>query len=162
MDAKKEILRHTPIFGGLLGEELERVAALLREHAYRAGDVIVSEGEPGREMYIVRSGKVVVERGGQNGAAPLLLATLSGGDFFGEMAVIDIQPRSATVRAIEETATFSLSNRDLHQLSHRELKTFTLIVMNIAREISRRLRQTDAALVESNLAEKLRSSRPIL
>jgi CRP-like cAMP-binding protein len=162
VDDKKEILRRTPIFGGLIGEELERVAGLLREHGYRAGDVIVREGEPGRDMYIVRTGQVVVERGGQNGAAPLLLATLSNGDFFGEMAVIDIQPRSATVRATEETTLFSLSNRDLHHLSHRDLKTFTLIVMNIAREISRRLRQTDQALVESNLTDKLRTSRPIL
>ena len=162
MEDRKEILRHTPIFGGLLGEELDRVAGLLREHGYRVGDVIVREGEPGRDMYIVRTGQVIVERGGQNGAPPLQLATLSGGDFFGEMAVIDIQPRSATVRATEETTLFSLSNRDLHQLSHHDLKTFTLIVMNIAREISRRLRQTDAALVELNLAERLRSSRPIL
>ena len=63
------------------------------------------------------------------------------------MELIDIQPRSATVKALEDVETVSLSNSDLLKLSQEDLETFSIIVVNIARIISRKLRKTDNKLV---------------
>lgn len=70
---------------------------LEREHAYADGEIIVREGEPGTEMFIVRSGAVVVSRA--SGTGEVTLARLERGEFFGEMSVLESMPRDATVRA---------------------------------------------------------------
>jgi CRP-like cAMP-binding protein len=107
---------------------------------------LVTQGEPGREMFVVESGAVEVFAA----VAPAVetrLALLRTGACFGEMALIDIQPRSAGVRAVEDSAILSLSHADLHALWRNDSKTFTMIVMNLAREISRRLRRANQLLV---------------
>ena len=80
------------------------------------------------------------------------------GDTFGEMELIDIQPCAATVRATEDSVVLTLSNTDFHKISKMDLKSFTLIVMNLAREISRRLRRMDALLAKSIQDEKNNSN----
>jgi CRP-like cAMP-binding protein len=71
------------------------------------------------------------------------LAVLKVGDVFGEMELIDMQRRSATVRALEPVSALALSNGDLFLIYESDLPTFTLIVLNLARELSRRLRTLD-------------------
>ncbi|MFW5690077.1 MAG: cyclic nucleotide-binding domain-containing protein, partial [Spirochaetota bacterium] len=78
------------------------------------------------------------------------LTIMHTGDTFGEMELIDIQPCAASVRAVEPTDTLSLSNRDLYKVSKIDMKTYALLVMNLAREISRRLRRADEMLVGSS------------
>ena len=71
------------------------------------------------------------------------IAVLGVGDVFGEMELIDMQRRSATVRALEAVSVLALSNGDLFRIYESDLPTFTLIVLNLARELSRRLRSID-------------------
>jgi len=134
-------LQGIAIFGGLIGDALERVASRLTERRVTAGEVVFREGEPGREMCVVRAGTVEVYS--TTGAVETRLALLHAGACFGEMSLIDIQPRSAAVRASEPSTIWSLTHADLAALWKSDPQSFTMIVMNIAREISRRLRRAD-------------------
>lgn len=71
---------------------------------------------------------------------------MQAGDTFGEMELIDIQPCAATVRADKKTSVVTFTNADLYTLSKWNLKTYAMIIMNLAREISRRLRAANEAL----------------
>jgi CRP/FNR family cyclic AMP-dependent transcriptional regulator len=76
------------------------------------------------------------------------VAILGPGDWFGEMSILDIMPRSATVRAIAPSRLLKLTTQDLDGLYRKDLKSYSLLVLNIAREISRRLRVADGLLAE--------------
>src|SRR5262249_11749529 len=107
-------LQTIPIFGGLAGPALERVAVTLVDRRVGAGERLVREGEPGREMFVVRAGVVEVFK--CVGPIETRLALLHPGACFGEMALIDIQPRSADVRAAEDAVIWSLRHADLAAL----------------------------------------------
>ena len=138
-------LQGIPVFGALSPEALERIGERLKRRDVDAGTLLVTEGQPGAEMFVVRQGLAEVFKSVGPGAE-MRLALLRPGACFGEMALIDIQPRSAAVRALEASTILSLANADLAQLWRSDPQTFTFIVMNIAREISRRLRRADLLL----------------
>jgi CRP-like cAMP-binding protein len=102
-------------------------------------------------MFIVREGELEICKRGRNGAE-FCLATLQRGDCVGEMALIDIQPRSATVRALSPATLCVLDQQEIARLYQTDLEIYTLLVLNIAREISRRLRRADQVLVDAGLA----------
>ncbi len=81
---------------------------------------------------------------------------LGPGDWFGEMSIVDIQPRSATVRTLAPSRLLRISAADLDALYRYDLRSYSLIVLNLARELSRRLRVADGILAESDL-ERARS-----
>lgn len=144
------LLPRIPVFGGLDGEPLSHVIQLLGELSLQPGETIVKEGENGRSMFIVRSGEVVVCRD-RNGKRTKVVR-LGPGEAFGEMCLIEMQPRSATVLAEKQTELLTLTQKELAALHAKDLPTYTLVLSNIARELSRRLRRADARLCE--LAEK--------
>jgi len=146
-----DFLRRIPIFGGLEDAELGRVATYLRGKTYRAGEVIMREGEQAKELFIVRQGEVEIFKDVGVDLEEARIALLGEGQCFGEMSLIDIMPRSASVRALTETEALSLSYSDFRALCCGPTETFTLLVMNIAREISRRLRLADSLLAEYNI-----------
>ena len=133
------------LFGGLSLEELEHIMPLFREESYAGGRPILTEDQVNDRIHFIVRGSVEVTKScGRSGAeGERLLARLGTGDTFGEMELIDIQPCAATVRAAEECTVLSLSGTDLYRISKWNLKTYTMIVMNLAREISRRLRRMD-------------------
>lgn len=154
-------LQSIPVFGGIHGPALARVAACLRRRRVAPGDMVVAAGDGAREMYIVEEGEVEVvayrqPRGAIDPAPPpppgteceLILAVLDRGCCCGEMALLDIQPRSATVRAKDHVTLLALSYADVQILHVQDPETFTLLMMNIAREVSRRLRSANRILVE--------------
>jgi CRP-like cAMP-binding protein len=149
-----EFLGGIPIFGGLDQDELSKVAGYLRQRAYDAGEVIVREGEQARELFIVRRGQVEIYKELAGESAEARIASLGEGECFGEMSLIDIMPRSASVRAASDTQVMSLSYSDFHALCVWRMETFTMLVMNIAREISRRLRVADSILAEYNIRSR--------
>ena len=100
---------------------------------YAAGDVIFAEGDKGDAMFVVRTGEVAIERGGR------VMETLSGGGVFGEMALIDGSPRSATVRAKTDCEVAPINEKTFLFLVH-ETPFFAIAVM---RTLADRLRRMD-------------------
>ena len=103
---------------------------------YAAGDVIFSKGDKGDAMYVVRTGEVVIKRGGH------VMETLGGGGIFGEMALIDGSPRSATVRAKTDCEVAPINQKSFLFLVH-ETPYFAIAVM---RALADRLRRMDEAI----------------
>lgn len=107
-----ETLRRVPLFAGLEGRELGRLGNLMRESRFAEGDSITTEGESGVGFFVIEDGNATVSRGGE------ILRTLKPGDHFGEIALIDEGPRSATV-----VATTDLRCR---AIAAWEFKTFVI------------------------------------
>jgi CRP/FNR family transcriptional regulator, cyclic AMP receptor protein len=103
---------------------------------YAAGDVIFAEGDKGDAMYVVRTGEVAIERHGH------VMETLGGGGIFGEMALIDGSPRSATVRARTDCEVAPINEKSFLFLVH-ETPFFAIAVM---RTLADRLRRMDEAI----------------
>jgi CRP/FNR family transcriptional regulator, cyclic AMP receptor protein len=146
-----EFLGQIPIFGGLPDRVLGRIVDLTREIRVPPGGLVFAEGEPARSMFIVREGELEICKRGRNGAE-FCLAVLQRGDCVGEMSLIDIQPRSATARAVGSATLCVLDQQEIAKLYQTDLEVYTLLVLNIAREISRRLRRADQVLVDAGLA----------
>ena len=109
-DPKLEMLRGVSLFATLGRAELETVARLADEIDIPAGKVLMRQGEIGREMFVIASGSVVVERDG------LEVARVGPGDVVGEVALLSEGPRTATATAAEPTTAFVLAHREFHSL----------------------------------------------
>ncbi|HWH24224.1 MAG TPA: cyclic nucleotide-binding domain-containing protein [Candidatus Limnocylindria bacterium] len=127
---KAEALGQVPLFRGISAESLSRLAAVAGEQQFRAGDYIVRQGQLGTGLYIILEGSARVVRGGEE------LATLGRGDFFGELSVIDQQPRLASVQAAQEMTCLALASWDLLEL----LKSDSALALNLISGLARRLR----------------------
>jgi CRP/FNR family cyclic AMP-dependent transcriptional regulator len=134
-----ELLARTPLFAALSQDDLEQLAETARIRTYHRGEVIVREGETATGCFMIASGRVEVIRGAE-GPHPTALGTLGPGEFFGEMAVIDDHPRSATVRALEETECVAIRREDfLDTLQQRPQ-----IAVRMLPVLVQRLRRADA------------------
>lgn len=127
-------LRRYSLFGGLIDAQLERLIARIQVQEVAAGTVLMREGDKGDRLYCLSSGEVEVRRGER------VLARLGAGQTVGEMELIDFQPRSATITALSPCVLYGLALKDILALQREDLPAFTLVVMNLARDLSRRLR----------------------
>ncbi len=138
-----------PIFGGLERPALELIAAHLQRRILGPSCLVLAEGDGAREMYVVERGGVEVRiHLDPEDADDLVVATLGPGDCFGEMSLLDVQPRSATVRTLGETSLLVLGYRQLLELRRSDPDAFILLVLNLAREVSRRLRASERHFVD--------------
>ena len=103
-----------PLFSQLSMQEFIDVAVVLERRSVKAGTVIVREGEPGDSMFIVSTGEADATR--EKDGESVTVATFSDGDFFGEMAVLSGEPRTATVTAVKNTELLELSRENLHKI----------------------------------------------
>jgi len=142
-----EELRHVGLFGAVSDEVLEFLAAKLVVLSPRSGDIVFREGDSARDMFVVMSGEMEVQKRSQSGV-DARVALLGPGDWFGEMSILDVQPRSASVRSLAPSRLLKISASDLDALYRHDTKAYALIVLNIARELSRRLRVADGLLAE--------------
>lgn len=140
-------LRHVGLFGAVSDEVLEFLAGKLVVLTPRSGDMVFREGDPARDMFVVMSGEMEVQKRSQSGV-DARVALLGPGDWFGEMSILDVQPRSASVRCLAPSRLLRISASDLDALYRHDTKAYALIVLNIARELSRRLRVADGLLAE--------------
>jgi CRP/FNR family cyclic AMP-dependent transcriptional regulator len=148
LDSLRGFMGNIAIFGGLADASIERVVRMLDEQVVAPGTTICREGEPGSSMYVVRTGEVVVSRLASSGNV-VRMVRLGPGEVFGEMTLIDVQARSATVTVADGPATLCvLTNRDLYKLYREDVDAYVMVIQNICRELSRRLRKADAALTE--------------
>ncbi|MBI5538331.1 MAG: cyclic nucleotide-binding domain-containing protein [Deltaproteobacteria bacterium] len=144
----KNFLSNIAIFGGLEEATLDRIVGMLRWEEHPKGSVVVREGENGFSMYVVRSGEVALYRKGSR-ATDVRMARLGPGEFFGEMAIIDVQARSASVVVEEPAILYSLTNRDLYTLYQSDMPGYVMVIQNLCRELSRRLRRADARITQT-------------
>lgn len=141
-----ERLREVGLFGGLNDAALETFAHAHEIIDVPGGSAVFREGEPGREMFVVLEGEIELFR--EVGGKEAVVASVSRNDWFGEMSMLDILPRPTTARVVTRARLLRLTAHDLDVLYRRDLKAYTLLVLNIAREMSRRLRQADALLAD--------------
>lgn len=144
-DLDFEHLRRYSMFGGLTPETFETLRPFIHVEQYNAGDHVVEEGDVNDRVYFICDGSVEVLKhlSGKGPQECRRITVMETGDTFGEMELIDVQPCAATVRALKPTRTITLSNHDLYRVSKTDLKTYTLLIMNLARELSRRIRTMD-------------------
>lgn len=141
----------TESFSGALHAELEALHQAGKMRSFRAGEVIFQAGDPGDGFYIIESGRVqIMAVIGAN--EPRILATISAGDFFGEMAVLDDAPRSAMAKAETDTRATFLSRAELLDLLERRPR----LALNLIREFSNRMRALNRKYVNEIIqAERL-------
>ncbi|HEV3209054.1 MAG TPA: cyclic nucleotide-binding domain-containing protein [Chthoniobacterales bacterium] len=139
---RQDFLQGIPIFAGLNSAALLTIAEAVEESVFQPGSIIVSEGELGNRMYIVYSGRVEVVKHLAK-ANQTLLAVFGPRDFMGEMSIIECVARSASLRAVEETFLFALRGIDLYHLFQQRPDQYAIVILNIARDLSRRLRALD-------------------
>ncbi len=136
--AVTDILRKVPLFSQLAPPDLERVSEISRERAYPRNSVILFEDDPGDALYVVAQGQVKVVLIGEDGRE-VILSVMGEGEFFGEMALVDDEPRSAHVIAMEDSTLLVLRREDFQGI----LKQTPGIALALLRELSRRLRRVD-------------------
>ena len=140
--ARVDLLRQIPVFAGLSEAALSVLAEAVDEVEYQAGEIVVREGEPGNRMFIILSGSVeVVKNLGQ--PRETALDVMRSRNFLGEMSIVDSVVRSASVRALENSRLFSLRGIDLYRLFKRFPEQYAIVILNIARDLARRLRTLD-------------------
>lgn len=150
-------VRTVPIFHDLKGRNLDILFDFLEERKWAVGEIICAEGELGRSMYVIREGEVeVVRRSSRGNSVPIV--RLGPGECFGEMTLIELQPRSASVVVKKKAVTYSLTNLDLWNLYKADNFAYVIILQNICRMMSRRLRKADSRIVE--FLELLEPPRP--
>src|SRR5215212_5959235 len=142
----KAFLVATPFFGGVSDASLDLLISMLVERRFEIGATVVAEGEARRSMYIVHSGEVEVSKLGESGA--IRIAGLGPGDFFGEMTLIEMQNRSASVVAESPTVLYELTARNLYTYYKSDIHAYVMVLQNINRELCRRLRRADNRIAE--------------
>jgi CRP-like cAMP-binding protein len=147
-------LRNIGLFGALTDEVLVHLSGLLQVVCPEPGELLFREGDTAEDMFVVLSGEMeVLKRSRRNVDARIAL--LGPGDWFGEMSLVDVQPRSATVRALAPGRLLRVTAMDLDGLYRHDLKAYALVVLNLAREMSRRLRVADGIIADliANVAD---------
>jgi CRP-like cAMP-binding protein len=146
LSARQEFLETIPIFAGLNADAVSEIAHAVEEVEFLADEIIVRENEPGNRMFIIHSGRVqVVKHLGQS--RETVLATFGPRDFLGEMSIIECVARAASLRTIEDSFLFALKGTDLHHLFRRQPDQYAIVILNIARDLSRRLRAIDELFI---------------
>ena len=132
-----KMLQQYSLFGGLLEDQIEQILLHIEYKDYEAGETLMTEGEHNDKIYFIIHGKVDIVKHGD------LLLHLYEGDTLGEMEVLDVMPSAATGLIVEKSTIASISNKALRQIYKQNAGIFSLMIMNLARDLSRRLRRMD-------------------
>jgi CRP-like cAMP-binding protein len=135
-----------PIFGAISDSALEFLLSRAQTVVVQAGEHFFQEGDEATGMFVLESGRVRVSR--CRLGHEILLHEFGPGDCFGEMALMDLHPRSASVRALDTCRALQIRPDDLLGLFERDCVQFALIQMNMGREVCRRLRAADDMLFD--------------
>lgn len=140
---RQVFLRQVPLFAGLEEEHIAALSAMLVERRHRKGSVIFFEGDPGDALFIVESGMVKIYRVAEDGREKTL-AILRGGDIFGEMALLDEEPRSAIAESLEMTTLYALHRKEFLTF----LTANPAMAIHIIKVLCQRLRRTNAHVMD--------------
>jgi CRP/FNR family transcriptional regulator, cyclic AMP receptor protein len=136
------LLESVPIFAGLDEKALELLLGQVKQQDYPESAIVVREGETSNRFFLIGSGSVrVCKNFGQTDQ--IELATLGPKNFFGEMCILETLPRSATVQAVATSTLFIISSLAFHKLYQDLPAQHSILLLNIARDLSRRIRRLD-------------------
>jgi serine/threonine protein phosphatase PrpC/CRP-like cAMP-binding protein len=135
-----DTLKGIPLFAQLTYQQLVRIMNLTRIIPFGAGDVLCYEGESAEELFVILRGEVELSANGR------VIVRLGGGSHFGEMALIDATPRSATARAIADGKVLLINREDFYEILRKEAPLAVKLLWAFVQELSARLRQTNADL----------------
>lgn len=135
---RKEFLKQVPLFVNITAKDLNVIAKNIIERKYPKGSYLFFENEEGNSLYIVVSGLIKIYKSDQTGRIKTL-AYLKEGDFFGEMAMLDEQKRSASASVLEESVVLILNRSDFQM----EILNNPLIALRLMQALSLRLRSAD-------------------
>jgi CRP/FNR family transcriptional regulator, cyclic AMP receptor protein len=130
-----ELLRKIPLFAELDTRELERLAGSFKERTFQSGDTVASEGESGAGFFVIESGEAVVEVSGEE------IRRLGPGDYFGDVALIDMGARTASIRAESDLHCYGLTFWDFRPLVESDAR----IAWPLLQAMAKRLRDAEAA-----------------
>ena len=145
-----ETLKNVPIFRELKMNEIREIERIIHHRYFKPKEVIFWEGEPGVGMYIIQSGDIGIYQGHDSDREEEL-ASLHPGDFFGEMALLNEEPRSATAVSLNNSHIIGLFRPDLFGLFERKPGFGVKVLLKLADMLATRLRKTDDELHELKL-----------
>lgn len=140
MPASPTLLEKHPLLQHLDADQLSGLARTGEIESYNPGESIVIEGSLGDALFLILSGQVAVHRGSQT------FATLAGGEFFGEMSLVEPAPRSASVSAMSATFLFRLPHDALRQLITEDSAAASVLLVQVVKTLSERLRRANQML----------------
>ncbi|MCL2444426.1 MAG: cyclic nucleotide-binding domain-containing protein [Treponema sp.] len=143
---KPSVLQKYSLFGGLMEEQIEGILPFMHEEKYNIDELLITEGKANDKIFFIIEGQVSVTK------KDVLLTRFSEGEAFGEIEVLDVMPAAASIKALSPVTVMTISNKSLRDVYKKDVAVFSLIIMNLARDLSRRLRKMD---------EKFTSSPPI-
>jgi len=141
---KADLLSNVSVFSLMKKEDLQRIAKLAQYHLFREGDVIIREGDHGRQLFIIVSGKVeIIKDLGEKNERRLRI--FGPHSYFGEMALIDGLVRSASVVAKKDTQVLSLDQLNLRQ----EIEKYPTLAIELLQMLSRRVRAIEKSMINT-------------
>lgn len=135
-----------PIFAGLDPESISFLKNIAKLQTFKKGELLIKQGDEGNTFFILESGKVEIILQ-QIPYKEAILASLGPMSCFGEMALIECMRRSATVRAVEAGRTYILSSADLYHLFKKTPDQYAIVILNIARDLCRRIRELNQIFI---------------
>lgn len=149
MSGSNEILlKNTLLFKYLSLDELSMLADIFSEEEYVAGEPIIQEGELGDSLFIIKSGTVQVIKDTES--KPIKIVKLGAGELFGEMALIEDGPRSASIQCIEDTELLCITRRDFAGMFNDYPNISLKILLSLCRILCSRIRTTNETVVKLN------------
>ena len=143
------LLQKMPIFGGIRDDILQFILDVSPIVTVPKGKFFFHEQDSASSMFVLEQGKVAILKAWKG--REYLLHDLNTGDCFGEMGLIDLLPRSASVLATEDSDGIEISHATLCQVYEKDLEQLAMIYMNMGREVSRRLRETDERMFQARI-----------
>ncbi|HAR96138.1 MAG TPA: hypothetical protein DCR97_09280 [Deltaproteobacteria bacterium] len=140
------ILSRISVWGGLTEEQQKKIYKRLEVGTFTKGEYIFRKGEQPTHLYLVRSGSVEIITSDEE--VSIHKETVTAGGSFGVAALIAMQTSSVTAVALEDSEIIVLSRKALLDLRHQDTELFALLMMNVARELARKLLSTDNMLLQ--------------
>lgn len=140
MKEKIEFFRKVSIFDGLKKYDVGKLITAMYHRTYESGDIICPEGEIGKALFIIREGAVAISRKAGLLSGEKIISSLKSGDFFGEMALLEEKPRSATAKAVAKSEIYIIYKSNFDSMIEKDPKIGLQVIRNIAKILSSRLR----------------------
>lgn len=141
-----ELIEEISIFGGIDREYIDRIIEHCDRMKFSAGQLLYKEGDPATEIFIILSGKIKLVHNYEEN--PYELIELIPGNSLGETSVIGIEPHASTAVVTDNCEVLVLSRKIMNRIHEVEPEVFTVLILNIARELARRLHKNRKTMLE--------------